>query len=313
MQHGVGRAAHGDVERHGILESALAGDVARQHAGIFLFVITAGEIDDQVSGFQEQLLARGMGCQCRAIARQRQAQGLGQAVHRIRGEHAGAGTAGWAGRPLDDLHVLFAHPVVGSSDHGIDEVERLGLAAEHNLAGLHRSAGDEDCRDVETQRRHQHARRDLVAVRDAHHGVGAMRIHHVFDAVGDEFARGQRIQHAVMAHGDAVIDGNGVEFLGDAARRLDLARHHLAEILQMHMARHELGEGVDHRDDRLAEIAVLHAGGAPEAARARHVAAVGGGAGTICGHVGVRICWLMGRIGLAAIQMSVWRRHGKRE
>ena len=81
-----------------------------------------------------------------------------------------------------------------------------------------------------------------------------------------------------MPHGDAVIDGDGVEFLGDAAGRLDLARHQLAEVLEVDVARHELREGVDHGDDRLAEIAVLHAGGAPEAARAGHVAAVGGGA-----------------------------------
>ena len=104
------------------------------------------------------------------------------------------------------------------------------------------------------------------------------RVDHVFDAVGDELARRQRIEHAVMAHGDAVVDGDGVELLGDAAGRLDLARDQLAEVLQVHVARHELGEGVDHRDDRLAEIAVLHAGGAPEAARAGHVAAMGGGA-----------------------------------
>ena len=58
-----------------------------------------------------------------------------------------------------------------------------------------------------------------------------------------------------MAHGDAVVDGDGVELLGDAAGRLDLARHQLAEVLQMHMAGHELGEGIDHGDDRLAEIA----------------------------------------------------------
>jgi hypothetical protein len=103
-------------------------------------------------------------------------------------------------------------------------------------------------------------------------------------AVGDEIARRQRIEHAVMAHGDAVIDGDRVEFLGDTAGRLDLARHQLAEVLQMNVTRHELGEGIDHRDDRLAEVAVLHAGGAPEAARAGHVAAMGGGAGTIGGH-----------------------------
>ncbi|MNT94737.1 hypothetical protein D3C72_2364840 [compost metagenome] len=50
------------------------------------------------------------------------------------------------------------------------------------------------------------------------------------------------------------------------------------------MARHELGEAVNHGDDGLAEIAVLHAGGAPEATRAGHVAAMGGGAGTIGWH-----------------------------
>ena len=87
-----------------------------------------------------------------------------------------------------------------------------------------------------------------------------------------------------MAHGDAVVHRDGVELLGDAARLLDFAGDELAKILQMHMARHELGEGIGHRDDRLAEIAVLHARGAPEPARASHVAAVGGGSGAIMGH-----------------------------
>ena len=123
--------------------------------------------------------------------------------------------------------------------------------------------------DVEAQRRHQHARRDLVAVRDADERVGAMGVGHVFDAVGDHLARGQRIEHAVVAHGDAVVDRDGVELLGDAARRLDLARDELAEVLEMDVAGHELGEGIGDGDDRLAEVAVLHAGGAPEAAGAR--------------------------------------------
>jgi hypothetical protein len=117
-------------------------------------------------------------------------------------------------------------------------------------------------------------------------------VDHVFDRVGNDFSRRQRIEHAVMAHGDAVIDGNGIEFLGDAAGLLDLARDELAEILQMHMARHELREGIDDRDDRLAEIRILHAGGAPQAARAGHVAAMGGGAGAIGRHSVVPGCRL---------------------
>src|SRR5690606_15928878 len=56
------------------------------------------------------------------------------------------------------------------------------------------------------------------------------------------------------------------------------------EVLQVHVAGHELGEGIDDGDDRLAEIAVLHAGGAPEAAGTGHVAAVGRGTRAIAGH-----------------------------
>ena len=87
-----------------------------------------------------------------------------------------------------------------------------------------------------------------------------------------------------MAHGDAVIHRDGVELLGDAAGRLDLPRDELTEVLEVNMAGHELGEGVGNGDDGLGEILVLHAGGTPEGARASHVAAVGGGAGTIGGH-----------------------------
>ena len=112
-----------------------------------------------------------------------------------------------------------------------------------------------------------------------------------------------------MTHGDAVIDRDRVEFLGDTARRFDLAGDQLAEILQMHMAGHELGEGVDDGDDRLAEIAILHARRAPQSARAGHVAAMGRGAGAISGHVSPPegVSW---RPGSAASQLSRTERYG---
>ncbi|GGA54484.1 hypothetical protein GCM10011499_25830 [Pelagibacterium lentulum] len=81
-----------------------------------------------------------------------------------------------------------------------------------------------------------------------------------------------------MAHRDAVINSDSIEFLGHAASALDLAGHHLAKILQMYVTGHELGEGIDHRNNWLAEISIFHAGGAPKAAGASHVAAVSGGA-----------------------------------
>src|SRR5690606_25172006 len=105
--------------------------------------------------------------------------------------------------------------VVGGDHHGIDQVQAVG--GEFGLAGFHWAAGDEHYRDVQAQGGHQHAGGDLVAVADADDGVGTMRIDHVFHGVGNDLAAGQRIEHAVVAHGDAVIHGDRVEFLGHTA------------------------------------------------------------------------------------------------
>ena len=286
MQHRIGRAAHGDVEAHRVLECLEARDIARQHAAVVLLVVAPRQIDDEMPGLDEQALAVGMGGEHRAVAGQGKTERFGEAVHRVGGEHAGTGAAGRTGRPLDHLNLGVADALVGRGNHGVDQVDRPDLAGDVDLAGFHRTARDEHRGDVEAHRRHQHARRDLVAVGDADHGVGAMRVDHVFDAVGDQLARGQAVEHAVMAHGDAVIDRDGVELFRNAAGLLDLACHQLAEILQVHVSRHELREGVDHRDDRLAEVFVRHAGRAPESSRAGHVAAVSGGTRAIGRHGG---------------------------
>ncbi len=89
-----------------------------------------------------------------------------------------------------------------------------------------------------------------------------------------------------MTHGDAVVDRDGVEFLGNAAGFLDFARDQLTQILQVHVAGHELGEGVGDGNDRFLEVFVLHAGGTPQGACAGHVAAEGGGFRAIIRHDG---------------------------
>ena len=284
VQHGIGRSAHRNVEAHRVFEGFEAGNAARQDAGVILLVPALAQFDRESPGLEEQRLAIGMGSQLRAVAGQRKAQRLGQAVHRIGGEHAAARSAGRTGRTLDRLHFLVGVGIVGRRDHRVDQVERDFLALEHDLARFHRPARDEHARDVYPHRRHQHAGRDLVAVGNADHRIGAVGVDHVFDGVGNQVAAGQRIEHPIVAHGDPVIDRDSIEFLGNPARRLDLARDHLAEVLEVDVPRHELGEGVDHGDDRLAEIAVLHARRPPQPARAGHVAAMGGSAGTIGRH-----------------------------
>jgi len=89
-------------------------------------------------------------------------------------------------------------------------------------------------------------------------------IRHVFHRISNQLARRQGVQHPAVAHGDPVIDSNRIKFLGHATGSLDLSGNQLAEILQMHVTRHKLREGVHDSNDRFAEIAVFHASGTPE-------------------------------------------------
>src|SRR5690606_28811390 len=237
-------------------------------------VITLGQFNHGARGLQEQLFAVGMGGQYGAVAGQRQTQRFHQAVHGVGGEHARAAAAGGTGAALVFGNRLVGAGVVGGSDHRIHQVQ--AVVGQLGLARFHRATGDEHHRDVQAQGGHQHAGGDLVAVGDADNGIGAVGVDHVFDRVGDDFPAGQGIQHAVVTHGDTVIHRDGVEFLGHAAGLFDLPSDQLAHVLQVYVARHELGEGVGNGDDRLLEVFILHAGRAPQGTGAGHVAAVGG-------------------------------------
>ena len=107
-------------------------------------------------------------------------------------------------------------------------------------------------------------------------------VDHVFDGVGDQLAAGQGVEHAVAAHGDAVVDGDRVELDAVSTRGIDDSLDLLTNGMQVHVPGHELGEGVGDGDDGFGEILRLHAGGAPQGAGAGHAAALGGG-GTAVG------------------------------
>ena len=69
-----------------------------------------------------------------------------------------------------------------------------------------------------------------------------MGVDHILDRVGNDVARGQAVEHAVVAHGDAVVDGDGVKLGSIAAQLLNLLAHYLPYLVQMGMPRHKLGE-----------------------------------------------------------------------
>ena len=186
VEHGVGGGSHGDVERHGIEEGLARGDAARQNRVVALLVVGEGVLHDEPCGALEEAYAVLVRSQDASVAGQRESDGFGQGVHGVGREHAGAGSASGAGHLLHLCQLLVADCRVAALYHGCDEVGILAA----KLVRFHRSAADEDGRDVQSHGSHQHAGRHLVAVGDADHGVGLVCVDHVLHRVGDDVARG---------------------------------------------------------------------------------------------------------------------------
>ena len=143
------------------------------------------------------------------------------------------------------------------------EVDSLAVG---RLAGLHRPAADEDRGDIAAHRPHEHAGHDLVAIGDADHAVEAVGLYDRLHGVGNHLAAGQRVFHARVAHGDAVVHADGVEDEGHAAGRADALLDVLPHLVQVDVAGDDVGVAVTDGDERLAEIVIDHAGGAEQAA-----------------------------------------------
>ena len=107
---------------------------------------------------------------------------------------------------------------------------------------------------VEAQHRHHHAGQRLVAAGEADQRVVAMAAHGELDRIGDDLARDQRGLHALMAHRDAVGDGDGGEFARRAAGCRDALLGRLGLARQRDVAGRRLVPGGDDADDRLGRV-----------------------------------------------------------
>jgi hypothetical protein len=118
VQHGVGGAAHGDVERHRVLEGRAGGDVARQRGRVVVAVPARGQVHDEVRpAFRNSSRRALCVASVEPLPGSDEPERLGEAVHRVGGEHAGAGAAGRARRALD-----LGEPLVVTSDDADAEI-----------------------------------------------------------------------------------------------------------------------------------------------------------------------------------------------
>ena len=89
-----------------------------------------------------------------------------------------------------------------------------------------------------------------------------------------------------MPHCDAVIDGNSIEFGGEATECFDFFLYNLSDFMQVGMSRYKLSERVDNSDYGATEMLLFHAVGTPQGTRSRHTSASGAHlASKIMGHI----------------------------
>jgi hypothetical protein len=83
-----------------------------------------------------------------------------------------------------------------------------------------------------------------------------------------------------VSHGDPVVDRDGVELGGEKALGFDDFLHLLADVMQVHVAGHELGKAIRDGDYGLAEVFILHPVGVPQGTGAGHQTTFGVDIGT---------------------------------
>ena len=209
VQRSIGRPAGGGNDSRGVFQRASGDDVARPDIG-------CDQLQDLLAGSGAKRVADFVRCWRPGRIRQRQTDRLGYRRHGVGGELCTACPCRGAGHPLDFIEVSVRYFADRMTAYGLEHVLHCDLLATES-ARQDRAAIDEDRRHVEPDHRHHHARQRLVAAGKPDEGVIGMAADGQLDRVGDAFARRQRRAHAVMAHGDAVGDGDGAEFARGAA------------------------------------------------------------------------------------------------
>src|SRR5579884_1576921 len=262
MQDGIGRAAHRHIQREGVINALLVHDLTRSQIGF-------DEAHNLLTGPLCQFAPFLRDGEIGAVAGQSQPKRLHQAVHGISGEHAGAGAAGWTGLLFQFQQFTIIDLARLVRAHTLKNTNEVNASPICQLACRHRATTDEDGRNVQAHRGHKHPRYDLIAVGNADHTIEAVGLDHGFDAVGNQFAAGQRVLHADMAHRDTVIYADSIELERHASRCANGLLHQLAKGLQVNMPRHHVYIRVAHGDEGLVEVLLADNSGSAEQAAMR--------------------------------------------
>ena len=90
VEHGVGGAAHGYVEAHGVEHRGARSDGAREHALVAVAIVFPGVFNNNFCGAAEKIAAHHVCGDNGSVAGQAEADGLDERVHGVGGEHSRA-------------------------------------------------------------------------------------------------------------------------------------------------------------------------------------------------------------------------------
>ena len=171
----------------------------------------------------------------------------------ISGVHTGAGAAG---RTYVQLEIIELFLVDLASLEGADCLKHGGKAralAVH-MTGKHRTAGNEDRRDVHTRRGHQKTRYVLVAVRDHDERIKRVRQRHRLGGISDQVTGDEGILHASVTHRDTVTDCDRREHDRRSACHGYSLLYGFDDLVDIHMTRYDLIIGADDADQRTLHL-----------------------------------------------------------
>ena len=209
----------------------------------------------------------------------RDAEELAGHGHGVGGELASAGAGAGTGGGFESFELVVVDLAGGVRAHAFEDLEDgdlfVGAVGLLEVAGGDAAAVEHEAGDVEAGERHDAGGHVLVAAGDADEAVEAVAAGDEFDAVGDDFAADERGLHALRAHGDAVVDGDGVELHGHAAGLADALLDGFGDLAEMEVAGADLGPGVGDADEGLVQVFLAEADGAEVAAGGGAVGAFG--------------------------------------
>ena len=247
MQNGIRRASDAHIDRDRIFKGLTRHNIPR-----------ADILFNKFKNNRPCMLCQQTTLSCvrsgnRAVSGKPHTEHLGQGVHRVRREQAGAGTAAWAGMLLNSSHLAGIHLAGGKHPRCLECLTDTDVASTMT-SGEHGAATDENGRDIETCRCHEHPRYNLIAVWNEDKPIESRCHGNSLDGIRNEFTAREGIFHPRMPHGNTVTNTDRRKFNRRSTSCCHSKFHGFRNCIQMKVPRDNLVERIANSDQRFSQI-----------------------------------------------------------